>query len=162
MSFSLVRYVFLLLPLCTFTCSGVCGSLMVVVYPFFPSFLAGIFPFYRSSAFPYTYSIMRTSFGHSRPSGLSIGGSSTEGSDLGQIEGGLGRPAIVIDRVPSMGPPSPHGKGKGKISEIRYPGSSDYLRAAVQNAEAVGPIRVEPSFGHNFASRYMPPFGVRV
>ena len=32
----------------------------------------------------------------------------------------------------------------------------------MQNAEAVGPSRVEPSFGHNFASRYRPPFGVRV
>ena len=35
------------------------------------------------------------------------------------------------------------------------------MRAAVQNAE-VGPSRVERSFGHNFASRYRPPFGVRV
>ena len=26
----------------------------------------------------------------------------------------------------------------------------------------MGPSRVEPSFGHNFASRYRPPFGVRV
>ena len=26
----------------------------------------------------------------------------------------------------------------------------------------MGPHRVEPSFGHNFASRYRPPFGVRV
>ena len=32
----------------------------------------------------------------------------------------------------------------------------------MQNAEAVGPSRVKPSFGHNFASRYRPPFGVRV
>ena len=85
---------------------------MVVVCPFFPTFLAGIFPLYRSSAFPYTYSIMRTSIGPNRPSGLSIGGSYTKGSDLGQIEGGFDRPAIVIDRVPSVDPPSPHGKGR--------------------------------------------------
>ena len=26
----------------------------------------------------------------------------------------------------------------------------------------MGPSRVEPSFGHNFTSRYRPPFGVRV
>ena len=32
----------------------------------------------------------------------------------------------------------------------------------MQNAEAVGPSRVEPSFGHCFTSCYRPPFGVRV
>ena len=97
MSLSLVRYVFLLLPLCTFTCSRVCGSLVVVVCPFFPTFLAEILPFYLSSAFPYTYSIMWASSGPSCPSGLRIRGSSTEGSDLGQIGGGSGHPAIAVD-----------------------------------------------------------------
>ena len=53
-------------------------------------------------------------------------------------------------------------KRKGKVSEIRYPSGSAYLRAAVQNAEAKGLSRVEPSFGHNFASCYKPPFGVWV
>ena len=105
---------------------------------------------------------MLTSSGPSPPSGLCIGGSSTKGSDLGQIGEGSGRPAIVADRVPLASPPSPHGKGKGKVSEIRYPGGSAYLRPAVQNAEAVGPSRVEPSFRHNFASRYRAPFGVRI
>ena len=105
---------------------------------------------------------MRTSSGPSRPSGLRIGGSSAEGSNLGQIGGGFGRPTIVVDRVPLASPPSPYGKGKGKVNEIRYLDGSAYLRAAVQNAEAMGPSRVEPSFGHNFASRYKPPFGVRV
>ena len=103
---------------------------------------------------------MRTSSRPSRPSGLRIGGSSTEGSDLGQIEGGSGCPSIVVDRVPLAGPPSPHGKGTAKVNEIRYPGGYAYLRAVVQNAEAVGPSRVEPSFEHNFASRYRPHFGV--
>ena len=135
---------------------------MVVVCPFFPPFLAGILPFYHSFAFPYTCSIMRTSSRPSCPFGLCIGGSSTEGSDLWQIEGGSGRPAIVIDRVPLASFPSPHGKVKGKVSENKYPGGSTYLRAVVQNAKAVGPSRVEPSFGHNFASRYRPPFGVRI
>ena len=60
---------------------------MVVVCPFFPTFLGGILFFYHSSAFCYTCSIMRTSSGHSRPSGLRIGGSSTEGSDLGHTRG---------------------------------------------------------------------------
>ena len=146
MSLSLVWYVFLLIPLCTFTCFGVRGSLVVVVCPFFPTFLAEILPFYCSSAFPYTYSIMRTSSRSSRPSGLRIEGSSTEGSNLGQIGRGSSRPAIVVYRVPSAGPPSPHGKEKGKVNEIRYPGDSAYLRAVVQNAEVMGPSRIEPFF----------------
>ena len=105
---------------------------------------------------------MRTSSRPSRPSGLLIGGSSAEGSDLGQIGGGSDRPAIVLDRVPLAGSPSPYGKGKDKVSEIRYLFSSTYLRAVMQNAEAMGLSQVEPSFGHNFVSHYRPPFGVRV
>ena len=89
---------------------------------------------------------MRTSSEPSRPSGLRIGGSSTEGSDLGHIGEGPNRLAVVIDRVPLAGPPSSHGKGKGKVSEIKYLGGSAYLWAAAQNAEAVGPSRVEPFF----------------
>ena len=159
---SLIWYIFLLLPLFTFICSGVRGSLEVVVCPFFPTFLVGIFPFYHSSVFPYICPIMRTSSGPSRPYGLRVGGSSAEGLNLGHIGGRSSRPAIFVDQVPLAGPPSPYGKGKGKVSEIRYPGGSAYLRATVQNAEAVGPNRVEPSFGHNFASLYGPPFGVWV
>ena len=45
-------------------------------------------------------------------------------------------------------------KGKGKISEIRYPCGSEYLRAAV------GPSQVETSYTKTFATRYGPPFGV--
>ena len=105
---------------------------------------------------------MHTSSGPSRPSGMRIGGSSTKGSGLRQIRGGSGRPTIVVDRVPLASPLSPHGKGKGKVSVIRYPGGSAYLVAAGQNAEVVGPSLVEPSFRHNFASRYKPPFGVRI
>ena len=97
MSMSLVWYVFLLLPLFTFTCSGVCGSLVVVFCPFFPTFLVEIFPFYHLFAFPYTCSIMRTSSGPSRPSGLRIGGSSIEGSNVGQTGGGSGLSAVVVD-----------------------------------------------------------------
>ena len=104
--------------------SGHCLSLLSY-------FFGRNFAFLSSFAFPYTCSIMRTSSGPSRPSGMHIGGSSTEGSDLGQIGGGSGRPAIVDYRVPLVGPPSPHGKGKGKVSEIRYPGGSTYLRAVV-------------------------------
>ena len=32
----------------------------------------------------------------------------------------------------------------------------------MQNAEAVGPSRIEPAFGKAFATRYKPPFGVHV
>ena len=105
---------------------------------------------------------MRTSSGPSRPSGLHIGGSSTEGLNLGQIRAGSSRPAIVVDRVPSASPPSPHCKGKGKVSKNWYPGCFAYLKAAIQNAEVVGPSRVKPYSGHNFASHYRPPFSFRV
>ena len=56
----------------------------------------------------------------------------------------------------------PLGKGKGKISEIRYPGGSEYLRAVVRYADAMGPSRVEPLFAKIFATRYGPPSGVRI
>ena len=162
MFLSLVWYIFLLLPLFTFTCSGVRGPLVVVVCPFFPTLLVRILPFYHSSDFPYICPIMRTFFGPSRPSGMPIRGSFFKGSNLGQIGGGSGCPIIVVNWVPLAGPPSPYGKGKGKVSEIRYPSGSADLRAAMKNAEVVGLSRVEPSFGHNFASRYGPPFCVRV
>ena len=112
--------------------------------------------------FPFPRLTMRISLGLSRPPVLRIGGSSTEEPDLGQTGEGSGHPAIVVDRVPLAGPPSLSGKGKSKVSEIRYPGGSDYLRFAVQNAEAVGPSRIEPFFGKTFAARYRPPFGVHV
>ena len=69
---------------------------------------------------------------------------------------------MVVHRITSRGPPSPLGKGKGKMSEIRYPCGSEYLTAVVQNAEVMGPSRVEPSFGETFAVRYKPSFGVQV
>ena len=74
---------------------------------------------------------MRTSSGPSRHFGLCIGGSSSEGSDSGHIGGGSNCPTIVVDQVPLASPPSPYGKGKGKVSEIRYPDGFAYLRVAV-------------------------------
>ena len=53
-------------------------------------------------------------------------------------------------------------KGKGKIDGIKYPGGSEYLKSAVQNALAVGPSKVGPLYGATFARRYKPPFGIRV
>ena len=69
---------------------------------------------------------------------------------------------MVVLQVTSGGPFSPLGKGKRKVSEIRYPSDFEYLRVAIQNAEAGGPSRVEPSFGETFVVRYKPPFGVHV
>ena len=124
--------------------------------------LARILPLYHSFDLPYSCPIMRTSSRPNRSSGLCIGGSSAEEPDLGQTGEGFGRPAIVVDHVPSTRPLFPSGKGKSKVSEIESPSGSDHLRAAVQNVEAVGPSRIEPSFGKTFATRYRPPFGVHV
>ena len=96
--------------------------------------LAKVPPFYHSFVLSYSCPIMRTSSRPNHSSGLHIGGNSTEELDLGQIGKGSGHPALVVDRVPLAGPPSPVGKGKGKVHEIRFPGGSDYLRTAVQNA----------------------------
>ena len=49
----------------------------------------------------------------------------------------------MVDRAPPAEHPSPYGKGKGKISEIRYPSGSEYLKAAVKYADSVGSSRVE-------------------
>ena len=111
---------------------------------------------------PFPRLTMRTPLGLSRPPVLRIGGSSAEESDLRQIGEGFGRPAIVVDQVPLAGPPSLSRKGKRKVSEIRYLGGSNYLRAVLKNAEVVGPNRIEPFFGKTFATRYRPPFGVYV
>ena len=59
-------------------------------------------------------------------------------------------------------PPFPLNKGKWRIDQIKYPGGSEYLRSAVQNALAVGPSKVGPLYGDTFSRRYRPPFGVRV
>ena len=124
--------------------------------------LDGILPLYHSFDLPYSCPIMHTSSEPNRSSGLRIGGSSIEEPDLGQTGEGSSRLAVVVNRVPPTGPPSPSGKGKSKVSEIKYLGDSDYLRDAVQNAEAVGSSRIKPSFRKAFATHYKPPFGVHV
>ena len=68
---------------------------------------------------------------------------------------------MVVGVLP-VGYLPPPGKGKEKISEIRYPCGSKYLRAAVRYTDVVGPSRVEPSFAKTFATRYGPPSGVRI
>ena len=111
---------------------------------------------------PFPRLTMHTPLGLSRPHVLRIWGSSVEEPDLGQIGEGSGCPAIIVNRVPLAGPPSPSGKSKSKVHKIRYPGSSDYLRVVVQNAEVASPNRIEPFFGKTFAARYRPPFGFHV
>ena len=101
---------------------------------------------------------MRVSSRSSRFFDLRIEGRLTEESESGRIGDGLGSPAAMVTGVLLVGylPPPGKGKVKGKISEIRYPCGSEYLRAVV------GPSWVEPSYAKTFATRYGPPPGVRI
>ena len=94
--------------------------------------------------------------------GLRIEGKLAEESMSGQNGSGLGSPVDVVVGVLPIGYLPSLGKGKGKISEIRYPGGSKYLRVVVRYASVVGPSQVEPSFAKVFATRYRPPFGVQI
>ena len=85
---------------------------------------------------------------------------STKASGSGRTGGESNSLALVVHRVAPAEPPFPLGKGKGKISEIRYLSGSEYLRAAIQNVEAVGPSQVEPLYGEIFVARYGPSFRV--
>ena len=93
---------------------------------------------------------------------MHLGGDSSTESDSGRTGGESNRSATIVLRDAPREPPSPLGKGKGKIDEIKYPVGSEYLKSAVQNALAVGPCRVEPLYGEVFSRRYRPPFGVQV
>ena len=100
--------------------------------------------------------------GSSRSVGLRIEGRSAEESESGRTSGGLGSLAAVVAGVLLVGYlPSPS-KGKGKISEIRYPYGSEYLRAAVRYADAMGPSRVEPSYAKTFTTPNRPLSGVQI
>ena len=95
-------------------------------------------------------------------SSLRIGGDSSTESGSRRTGGESNPLAVVVLRDAPGEPPSPLGKGKDKIDEIKYPVGSKYLKSAVQNALAMGPSRVEPLYGEVFARRYRPPFGVQV
>ena len=97
----------------------------------------------------------------SRSAGLHIRGKPTKGSESEQVGGGYGG-LPIYDRAPLVGHTPLPSKGKERISEIRYPTGSEYLRAAVRCSDAVGPSWVEPSYVEIFATRYRPPFGIRV
>ena len=105
---------------------------------------------------------MHASSGSFRYVGLRIDGRSAKESKSGRTGGGLVSPAAMVAEVLLVGYLPPPGKGKGKISEIRYPCGFEYLRAAVRYVDVVGPSRVEPSYAKTFATRYGPPFGVRI
>ena len=98
--------------------------------------------------------------GHS--SVLRIWSNPAEASSSGRTDGENDSLVVVVHQAASGEPPFPLDKGKGKINEIRYPSGSEYLRAAIQNVEVVGPSRVEPLYGEIFAAEYGPPFRVRV
>ena len=104
---------------------------------------------------------LHISMGPGRSFLLRIGSNSTKASGSGQT-GGESDSLVVVVHLDAPGePPSPLGKGKGKISEIRYPSGSEYLRAVIQNAKVVGPSRVGPLYMEIFAARYGLPFGSR-
>ena len=105
---------------------------------------------------------MRTSSGPNRSSGPCLRGRPAEESKSRWTGGGSGSLTAVVDRVPPTDRPSPSGKGKGKVSEIRHPSGSEYLKAAVKYEDIVGPSRVEPLYEKTFVLRYRPPLGVQV
>ena len=100
--------------------------------------------------------------GPGRSSSLRIRGDSLAVADSGRTGGAFDR-STGVDLLDAPGaPPFPLDKGKGRVYQIKYPGGSEYLKSAVQNALAVGPSKVGPLYGTTFARRYRPPFGVRV
>ena len=76
---------------------------------------------------------------------LRIGSNPAEESCSGRTNGGYDNLAMVVHQAAPGERLFPLDKGKGKLNEIRLPSGSEYLRAAIQNAEVMGPIRVEPS-----------------
>ena len=66
--------------------------------------------------------------GPGRSSALRIGGDSSTESSSGQTGGESNRLAMLVLRDALGEPPSPLGKGKDKIDEIKYPVGSEYLK----------------------------------
>ena len=100
--------------------------------------------------------------GPGRSSVLRIGSNPAEVSSSGRTNGGNDNLAVVVHRAAPGEPPFPLDKGKDKLNEMRFPNGSEYLRAAIQNAEAVGLSWVKPLYGEIFAALYGPPFRVQV
>ena len=91
---------------------------------------------------------------------MRIGSDPAKASSSGRADWGNDNLAVVVHRAAPGEPPFPLDKGNDKINEIWYPNGFEYLRAAIQNAEAVGPSRVEPLYGEIFTARYGPSFRV--
>ena len=82
--------------------------------------------------------IIRASSRSSRSVGLRIKGRPAEDSESGRLGGRLDSPTVVVAIVLPIGYlPSPS-KDKEKISEIRHPCGSEYLRASVRYTDAGG------------------------
>ena len=124
--------------------------------------LAGVSPLYHLFGLPYTCLIMRTSSGPNRSSGVRLGGRPAEESEPRRTDSGSGSLAAVVDRAPPSDHPYPSDKGKRKISEIRYPSGSEYLKATMKYADVVGPSQVEPLYEKTFVTRYRPPLSIQV
>ena len=97
--------------------------------------------------------------GLGRSSVLRIRSNPAEASSSGRTNGGNDDLAVVVHRADPRESPLPLDKGKGKINEIQNPSGSEYLRAAIQNAEAVGPNRVEPLYGDLYSPVWAPVWG---
>ena len=100
--------------------------------------------------------------GLDRSSSLRIGGDSSAVASSGRTRDVSDRSAAVELRNAPGALPLPLDKGKRRVSLIKYPGGSEYLKSAIQHTLTVGPSKVGPSYGATFAKRYRPPFGVRV
>ena len=113
-------------------------------------------------AFLYLCLIIRASSRSSRSAGLHIEGKPTKGYESEQVGGGSSGLPVAVVRAPLVGHPPLLGKGKERISEIRYPTRLEYLKAVVRCSDAVGPSRVEPFYAEIFATRYRPPASIHV
>ena len=105
---------------------------------------------------------MRGSSRSIRSTGLHIGGRPAKGAESKQVGGGSGGLPSAAVRAPLVGHPLLHGKGKERISQIRYPPGSEYLRVVVRCLDAVGSSQVEPSYAEIFATPYRPSTGIHV
>ena len=105
---------------------------------------------------------MRTSSGPNCSSSLRIEGRPAEEFESRRTSCGYGSLVGVVDKASPADQPSPSGKGKGNISEIRYPSGSEYLKVVLKDVDAVGPSRVEPLYEKTFVTRYKPPLGIQV
>ena len=147
---SVARYVFLL-SLLSFPCLGLRAVWMC---------LEPLLSFFRLSLSLSNHT--RFFWVQQRSAGLHIGGRLAEGSESKEVGGGSGGLPVATVRAPLVGHPPLPGKGKKRISEIRYPTGLEYLRAAMRCSDAAGPSRVEPSYAKIFSTRYRPLTGIHV